>query len=294
MPGGGAGEPARGRGWGGVARRGARVVGEPDRGGAPGTYRQAAPRSPAGGNGQRWEPEVWVEEQALPASPGAEAPLRRARSGGRARRPVPADVASELSATVGPRRALRLQQRLAEATHAYEADRYPEARRILKPLAAAAPSSAAVRELHGLTLYRMGKWAEATRELEAFHQLTGSLDQHPVLADCHRALGHWRAVQDVWDELRRASPSADLVTEGRIVMAGALADRGDLPAAIRMLERAAAPRRQPRTHHVRLWYALADLYERAGEVPRARELFRRVLAHDPGFVDVAERLAALD
>ena len=39
------------------------------------------------------------------------------------------------------------------------------------------------------------------------------------------------------------------------------------------------------------WYALADLYERAGDVPRARELFRRDPADQPGFADVAQRLA---
>jgi hypothetical protein len=40
-------------------------------------------------------------------------------------------------------------------------------------------------------------------------------------------------------------------------------------------------------------YALADLYERAGDVPQARELFSRVAASEPDFVDVQERLHAL-
>jgi hypothetical protein len=47
-------------------------------------------------------------------------------------------------------------------------------------------------------------------------------------------------------------------------------------------------------HHVRVWYALADLYERAGEIPKARELFLRVRRHDAAFSDVAERLASLN
>ena len=46
-------------------------------------------------------------------------------------------------------------------------------------------------------------------------------------------------------------------------------------------------------HHLRLWYALGDLYERAGEIPRAREMFERVRKQDSSFADVAERLAAL-
>ena len=42
-----------------------------------------------------------------------------------------------------------------------------------------APEVAAIRELYGLTLYRLGRWREAVRELRAFHELTGSFDQHP-------------------------------------------------------------------------------------------------------------------
>ena len=52
--------------------------------------------------------------------------------------------------------------------------------------------------------------------------------------------------------------------------------------------------KRPRRHHIRLWYALADLYERAGDTPRARELFGRIVAAEPDFADAAERLAALD
>ena len=44
--------------------------------------------------------------------------------------------------------------------------------------------------------------------------------------------------------------------------------------------------------HLRLWYALADLYERAGEIP-GRANFLRVPTADASFADVAERLAAL-
>jgi tetratricopeptide (TPR) repeat protein len=186
-----------------------------------------------------------------------------------------------------------LQQRLSDAAAAYERDRYGDAARILRPLASVAPESPSVRELYGLTLYRDGRWGAAIRQLDAYHRLTGSYDQHPVLADCHRALGHFKAVDEVWDELRQASPSADVVAEGRLVVAGARADRGDIRGALALLRRAGPDVRRPRPHHVRQWYALADLYERSGDLPRARELFRRVLRHDAQLSDAAERLAAL-
>jgi tetratricopeptide (TPR) repeat protein len=84
-----------------------------------------------------------------------------------------------------------------------------------------------------------------------------------------------------------------VVAEGRIVMAGALADQGKLAEAIRLLERAVTEVKRPRLHHLRLWYTLADLYERAGDLPRARGLFGSVLRHDHDFADVPERLAGL-
>src|SRR5262245_22188075 len=111
--------------------------------------------------------------------------------------------------------------------------------------------------------------------------------------DCPRALGRFERVQKLWEELRAASPAAEIVTEGRIVAAGALADQGRLDEAIRVLERAPGNPRRVQPHHLRLWYALADLPERAGDIPAARALFRKVSAQDPAFVDVAERLAAL-
>lgn len=193
----------------------------------------------------------------------------------------------------GPTLGGRLARQLAEAARAYDHDRYPEARRLLRLVAGQAPNAGAVRELLGLTLYRMGRWREAIRELEAFVALTRSLDQHPVLADCHRALGHWGAVAELWNELRSASPGAELVAEGRIVAAGALADQGQVRDAVKLLEGSASLGRRPKLHQLRLSYALADLFERAGETARARELFSAILAQDAGFADAPERRAAL-
>lgn len=200
---------------------------------------------------------------------------------------------SELTAAVGERRAGRLAKLLTNGAEAYSAERYEEARKALRIVAGEAPSAASVRELYGLTLYRLGRWAAAVDELEAFRSMTGSTEQNPVLADCYRALRRYADVDEVWRELREASPSADLVTEGRIVAAGALADRGELAEALELLGRRFEPPARAQEHHVRRAYALADLYERAGDLPHARRLFQRVQGFDPDYADVADRLASL-
>src|SRR6266851_1413331 len=317
-------EKTAGRRWGSVARKGALVLDEAADGTASAAWRAAvqraappAARPPAAGRPPAKDAAA-SEDTAPAASPGARQAERqptafpraaRARRslddrkraldgrGGsgpararRRERRLPEEVGAELASTAGPARAARLGQRLAEATRDYERDRYQDALRILKALAGIAPAAPAVRELYGLTLYRLGRWRDAVRELAAFHQLTGSFDQHPVLADCRRALRQYRQVDQLWSDLREASPSPEVMAEGRLVVAGSLADRNELGAAITMLERHARALSRPRLHHLRTWYALGDLYERAGDLPRARQLFRRVVGHDPELFDAAERL----
>ncbi len=186
-----------------------------------------------------------------------------------------------------------MAEALIEASKAYERDRFVDTLRVLRPFVEEAPDAAAVRELYGLACYREGKWAEAIKHLAAFVELTASVEQHPVLADAHRAMKHHKMVADLWEELAQSSPAAHLVAEGRIVMAGSLADQNKLGEAISLLERGALAAKRPKDHHLRMWYALADLYERAGDTPKARERFQRILQVEPDFANVAERLANL-
>ena len=199
----------------------------------------------------------------------------------------------ELRKVLGPDRSAGLERRLGIAIRAYERDRYREALTELRVLVRLAPEAAAIRELNGLTLYRLGRWREALRELRAFHEITGSFDQHPVIADCERALGHDKSVLTAWDELRQAGVDREVLVEGRLVVAGMMADRGDLKGAISLLGAGGKALRHPDTCHLRQWYALGDLYERAGDLPRARELFDRVASFSPELFDAEDRLAAL-
>jgi tetratricopeptide (TPR) repeat protein len=279
-----------------VARRGAdEVADDPVRQGRLGRGPSAASDAWKAASGR--QSEIWIDEGPVRAE-AAEA-VQRGRGGSR-RAPGRGETATEASAddpslqrAVGPAALERFQQRLRDASRAFRKERFEEARKILRPMADRAPTAEAVRELHGLTLYRLGRWKSAAAELEAFRQLTGSTEQHPVLADCYRALGWHGKVGGLWEELRAASPSSELVAEGRIVTAGSLADRGRVQDAIALLEGAKIPPKRPRGHHLRVAYALADLYERAGDVPKARQLFGLVAEHDPELGDVLGRLRSL-
>lgn len=230
---------------------------------------------------------MWIDEGLVGAT---EAPARRRRP--KVARP---DVdAGEFVALVGAKRAKTLASRLADAAVAFGSERYPDARRILRPIVEEAPASPSARELLGLTQYRLGNWTDAARQLEAYREVSGdSVEQHPVLADCYRALKKYTLADALWVDLREASPSAELVTEGRIVAAGSLADRGRLADAIRELEKGWRAPKSPKEHHLRRAYALADLYERSGELPRARILMGWVAAHDPEFADAVDRARAM-
>ena len=210
----------------------------------------------------------------------------------RRRRRQETEALAELARLAGRNRNQAVEQ-MARATAAFVDERARDAARMLRPLRDEYPDAAGVRELLGLVQYRLRYFAAAVKELEAFVALTGSVEQHPVLMDCYRALGKHPMVEELWGELAAVSPSPELVAEGRIVRAGSLADAGDLHAAIASLSKRAEKPKRVQGHHLRLWYALADLEERAGNIPRSRALFLQVKREDSSFADVAERLAAL-
>jgi tetratricopeptide (TPR) repeat protein len=204
------------------------------------------------------------------------------------------DVADVSFGDVGIDTANKARTRLLDAAGAYERERFGDARRMLENVNRLAPDVPEVLELMGLCAYRTRHWRKAINELRRFHELTGSVDQHPVIADSHRALKHWSAVESTWAELAAASPHPAILEEGRIVLAGSKADQGRIQDAIRILENANRSRpKKPKVHHLRSWYALADLYERAGMVGNARRLFSEITRADPHFGDAGKRSANL-
>jgi len=285
--------------WGGVARRGAGRLEREELEDRPERSERTAERTTRPPRPQVERSNRLREEAAEAVSRGqtTKRPARAPRVMDRP--PLPpaplrlpdADVL--LRRVLGDKAGGRAVGRLDEAARAFTDERFSDSRRILNQLVERAPQVPEVLELLGLVHYRMGHWRAAAKRMEAFRELTGSTEQHPVLADCYRAQGRWNDVDALWAEVCDASPSAPLVTEGRLVTAGALADQGRLAEAVRLLEKGWKAPSRPRDHHLRRAYALADLYERSGATSRARDLFAWIRGYDGGFADVADRVRSL-
>lgn len=211
---------------------------------------------------------------------------------------VPPDVVAALQRALSvepPAVVRKATGALQRAVDAYDGGRYQDALRIARVAADLAPEVAATRQVAGLAAYRAGRWRDAIRHLQAYRELTGDQSLVPALMDSARAAGRRTRVRALWTEVRQSSPEPEVLAEARIVAAASLADEGLLGGAISLLAGAGAGRsvRNPAERHIRQWYVLADLYERAGDVPAARQLFSRVVRVDPDAYDAAERLAGL-
>ncbi len=288
------------KGWGSVTRRGAAAVEHSGDGKGMSEYDEARQqRAPERHARTKWsaavgDPDARPKRSPKPRKQSAAAPIPAAAAAGEGEWRLPPDTVRELAERAGAKRGERLAKYLKDAARAYASERWGDARKALRPLLAETPDAPAVQELNGMVLYRTGKWAAAIKELQLAHAATNSYDLYPAIMDCHRALKQSDKVSSLWEDLKLASPAPDVMFEGRIVFAASVADGGQLNDAIAVLEKSPKPRRKVQIHHLRSWYALADLYDRAGETGKARTLFERVAVSDPDMGDVHERLAALD
>ncbi|HEX2785545.1 MAG TPA: hypothetical protein VHN36_18320 [Ilumatobacteraceae bacterium] len=258
------------------------------------------PREPA--EPAPWERETWIDDGPLRSEARkATARARRAEStpapaktaGRRKSLELAPEVAEDLEHAAPAVQAAKYQERLATAADALDRGRFDDARRMVQPVLRDLPALAFGHEIAGLALYRTGQWRKAAAELEVARELDRTLNHHPVLADCYRALKRYNLVDQLWLELREGSPSPALMAEGRIVAAGALADRGDLKGALKLMERAADVPKKVRDHHLRQWYVLADLHDRSGDIIKARRFFGMIAEIDADFADVPDRLRSI-
>ncbi len=232
--------------------------------------------------------------------PRRDAPRGKSREGARQDGPLfptpPAlqePLASEVRRAVGERRYEFVSRAVSRALVAYDAERYREALATLSQVLEDLWLIADIRVLAGRLEYRAQHWKAAAEHLE-FARASDRTDMTnmPVLIDCYRALKRYEIVDELWSELKEASPHPMIMAEGRVSAAMSYADRGDLNSAIRIMTHGTEPR-QVQPHHLLEWYVLGDLHDRAGDPVTAKRLFVKVAHSDAKFYDVAARLAAL-
>jgi tetratricopeptide (TPR) repeat protein len=157
-----------------------------------------------------------------------------------------------------------------------------------------APRSGAVREVLGISLYQSERYREALRELQAYRRITGRADQNHLIADSHRALGSpEKAVEVAQEALRIRAVPEEARAEAAVVGASALADVGRFDEALSLLRSFPTKEQAVRSFDLRVWYVAGDILERAGRKREAATEFRKVVRHDAGAFDAAERLARL-
>jgi len=183
-------------------------------------------------------------------------------------------------------------EHLAAAVAAFVAGKYGKAERSAAAAKQLAPRSPTVREVLGLSAYRLGRWEEALRELRTYRRLTGATFNMPVEMDVLRAMERPEDVEKVWELLRRLGGSKATMDEGRVVFASFLLDRDEARRAWEV----ANPGRigdEPRESELRVWYVAARAAARLGDRGTARRLYEAIQDSDPAFPGLDELDAAI-
>lgn len=160
---------------------------------------------------------------------------------------------------------------------------------------ARAPRLAVVREAAGEAAYAAGHYAEALADLRAAKRMNGATEYLPIMADCHRALGHPDQALKLAKSPSVANFAPPAKAEMTLVEAGARRDMGQLDAALRTLEQAPLNSKSRAPWVVRLRYAYADTLLAAGREQDALAWFHRTNAIDSEqLTDADERAEALE
>ncbi len=207
---------------------------------------------------------------------------------------LPRPIQDEIRRTAAPGKERDAISRLARAIELLERDDPKAAAAEADKAKSFAPRSGAVREVLGLALYGLGRWQEALTELKAYKRISGRPDQNHLIADSLRGLGRPAEAVPLAEEMLRAKgvPN-EAKAEAVIVAASALADQDRFAEALAFLGRARTREDVAEDYTLRLWYVKGDILERAGRPSEAAAEFRRIMRHDAGAFDAAERLAAV-
>lgn len=240
-----------------------------DRGGRERPFRGGSASRSGGGR----------REPAPDESRSRQAPARKPWS---ADGELPRWIQEEVTRVTARARVPETLELLHTAARSFAAGKHGKALRDLEAAKALSPRTATIRELLGLSAYRLGRWEQALRELRTFRRLTGETTHMPVEMDVLRALDRPAAVEEVWASLRRIGGDRSTDLEARVVYGAFLLDAGrdreawEVTNPKRMKER-------PDEGDLRVWFVAARAAARLGDLRTGRRLYESIQANDPAF-----------
>lgn len=200
---------------------------------------------------------------------------------------LPHWLVEDLQRTTPPARVGPALESFGEAVRAFEEGKYRPALRHAKAAKDAAPRSAPVREVVGLSAYRAGDWQTALTELRAYRRMSGDTMHLPIEMDVMRALGKGADIEKAYKELEHRGGHPSAVKEGRVVYASYLIDENRVQEAWDLVRPA---RIEAGGHDAdrRLWYVAARAAALLGDKRTAGQLRDAILLDDPGFPGIDE------
>jgi tetratricopeptide (TPR) repeat protein len=191
-------------------------------------------------------------------------------------------VRDELIRVTGKAGQAQALEALEQAAAAFSQGQYRKALAQAETAKAVASRDATVRELLGLSAYRLGRWEQALSELRTYRRIAGDTTHLPVEMDALRALDRPADVEKAWKLLSELGGTPATVKEGRVVYASFLLDEGRPRDAWKV----ANPGRieaEPFEEDLRLWYVAARTAARLEDAPTARKLLDAITQEAPGF-----------
>lgn len=205
---------------------------------------------------------------------------------------LPRWIQEEVTRTTRKERRAAVMQSLEAAAEAFASGRYGKAIEQAERAKKASPSNATIREILALSLYRLGRWRDALKELRTFRRIAGETTHIPVEMDCLRALERGDEVEKLWDELKHLGGRPDTFREARVVYGSHLLDVGRAKDAWQI----ANPKRieeHPHESELRQWYVAARVAAHLGDSEAASQLIEAITAADPAFPGLDELESAI-
>lgn len=201
--------------------------------------------------------------------------------------PLPDWLRDEVTRVTPKARRQATLELVEAAAQTFAEARYRAALRKLEDAKKLSPRAAVVRELIGLSAYRLRRWEQALRELRTYRRLSGDTTHLPVEMDCLRALGRPEEVRKGWKELQDLGGHPATLKEGRVVYGSFLLDQGD-PRTAWEVTRPGRITTNAHEEDRRQWYVAARAAAALGDLETARQLKRAIESQDAGFPGLEE------